>query len=88
MVLQNGVATHFQETPLISMRTEPLVSSQGCRCVDADAWCKRILNWPLNDMFTLDSRTLNATITGYYSGAVTDGLVKGGTDAEKFYCQL
>ena len=39
-------------------------------------------------MFTLDLRVLNATLTGYYSGAVADGLVKGGADAEKFYCEI
>ena len=41
MTLQIGVATHFQASPLISMRTESLVSSQSCGSIDADAWCKR-----------------------------------------------
>ena len=41
MMLQNGFATHFQASPLISMRTESLASSQSGRSVDADAWCKR-----------------------------------------------
>ena len=43
MTLQNGVATHFQASPLISMRTESLASSQSCRSVDVDAWCKQAL---------------------------------------------
>ena len=42
--LQNGFATHFQVSPLISMRKESLASSQSGRSVDADAWCKRALN--------------------------------------------
>ena len=41
--LQIGVATHFQGTPLFSMRTVLLVSLQSCRSVDANAWCKRDL---------------------------------------------
>ena len=40
---QNGVATHFQAIPLISMKTESQASSQNCRSIDADAWCKRDL---------------------------------------------
>ena len=46
MTRQNGFATHFQASPLISMRTESLVSSQSGRIVDADAWCKRALMGP------------------------------------------
>ena len=42
--LQNGAATHFQASPLISMRTELQASLQSCRSVDADAWCKRALS--------------------------------------------
>ena len=42
-LLQIGVITHFQVTPLFSMRTVSLVSSQSCRSVDAHAWCKRVL---------------------------------------------
>ena len=34
MMLQNGFATHFQASPLISMRTESLMSSQSGRSVD------------------------------------------------------
>ena len=45
MMLQNGFAIHFQASPLISMRTESLASSQTGRSVDADAWCKRALKW-------------------------------------------
>ena len=33
-LLQNGVATHFWVTPLSSMRTVSLASSQSCRSVD------------------------------------------------------
>ena len=43
MTLQNGFATHFQASPLISMRTESLASSQSGRSIDADASCKRAL---------------------------------------------
>ena len=45
MMLQNRVVPHYQVSPLISMRTEALASSQICLSVDADAWCKRVLNW-------------------------------------------
>ena len=38
--LQNGVTTYFQATPLITMKTKLQVSSQSCRSIDADAWCK------------------------------------------------
>ena len=41
--LQIGGATHFQATPLFSMRTVSLASSQSCRSVDSDAWCKQTL---------------------------------------------
>ena len=41
--LQNGIATHFQATPLISMRAELQASLQSCRSVATDAWCKRVL---------------------------------------------
>ena len=43
MTLQNGFATHFQASLLISMRTESVASSQSSRSIDADAWCKRAL---------------------------------------------
>ena len=43
MTLQNGVATHFQASPLISMRAESQASSQSGRSVDTDTWCKRAL---------------------------------------------
>ena len=36
--LQNGVATHFQLTPLFT--TDSLASLQSCCSIDADAWCK------------------------------------------------
>ena len=41
--LQNRVATHFGVTPLFSMRAVSLASSQHCRGIDADVWCKRTL---------------------------------------------
>ena len=40
MTLQIEVVTHFQASPLISMRTESLESSQSGHSVDADACCK------------------------------------------------
>ena len=40
---QIGVATHFQATLLFSIRIVLLVSSQNCRNIDSDAWCKRAL---------------------------------------------
>ena len=43
MTLQKGFVTHFQVSPLISMRTESLMSSQSDRSVGADAWCKQAL---------------------------------------------
>ena len=36
-------ATHSGVTPLFSMRTKSQASSQSCRSVDADSWCKRTL---------------------------------------------
>ena len=42
--LQNGIAIHFQATPLLSMRTEMQASMQSCCRVDADAWCERALS--------------------------------------------
>ena len=39
-LIQNGIVTYFQETPLFSMRTILIASPQSCRSVDADAWCK------------------------------------------------
>ena len=42
-LLQNGVASHFRATPLFSMRTVSLASSQLCRSVYAGAWCKLVL---------------------------------------------
>ena len=41
--LENGLQTHSGAIPLISIRTESQASSQSCRSVDADAWCKRTL---------------------------------------------
>ena len=42
--LHNGVATNFQMTPLFSIRKVSLVSSQSCRSVDSDAWCKHLID--------------------------------------------
>ena len=36
----NGVTWKWVATSLFSMRTESLASSQRCRRMDADAWCK------------------------------------------------
>ena len=41
--LQNGVATYFPVTPLFSMRTVLLASSQRCRKVEADTRCEKAL---------------------------------------------
>ena len=41
--LENGLQTHSGAIPLISRRRESQASSQSCRSVDADAWCKRAL---------------------------------------------
>ena len=45
-VAQNGVVTHFRMTSLFSVRTVLLASSQSCRSIDTDAWCK----WALMDI--------------------------------------
>ena len=39
--LENALQPHSGVTPLFSMRTVSLASSQSCRSVDADAWYKR-----------------------------------------------
>ena len=39
--LENELQLHSGVTPLISMRTESLASSQSCCSIDTDAWCKR-----------------------------------------------
>ena len=41
--LQIGVVTHFQVTPLFSMKAVFLASSQSCHIDDVDTWCKRAL---------------------------------------------
>ena len=46
-LLQNADATHFQATLLFSMGTVSPASSQSCRSIDADAWCK----WALVNTF-------------------------------------
>ena len=42
-LLQNGVETHFQTTPLFLMRTVLVASSQSHHSVNTDTWCKRAL---------------------------------------------
>ena len=42
-ITKNGLLPQSGATPLFSMRTISLVSSQSCRSNDADAWCKRAL---------------------------------------------
>ena len=42
-LLENRLQPHSGVTPLFSIRTESLVSSQSCGRIDADAWCKRAL---------------------------------------------
>ena len=46
-LLQNGLQPHSEGTPLFSMRTGSLASSQSGRSIDADAQCKRSLKWVL-----------------------------------------
>ena len=41
--LQNGLQPHSEVTPLFSMKTGLLASSQICHSVDAYAWCKQAL---------------------------------------------
>ena len=42
--LENGYQPYSGATPMFSMRTELLASSQSCGSIDADALCKRALN--------------------------------------------
>ena len=42
--LENGLQLHSGATPLFSMRTILLASSQSCRSIHTDAWCKGALN--------------------------------------------
>ena len=41
--LENEYQLHSEETPLFSMRTVSLASSQSCGSVGSDVWCKRAL---------------------------------------------
>ena len=43
LVWLKTMQSHSEVISLFSMRTGLLVSSQNCRSVDADAWCKRAL---------------------------------------------
>ena len=44
--LENGLQPHSGETPLFSIRTVSLVSSQISHSVGPDTWCKWALNGP------------------------------------------
>ena len=46
--LENGLQTYSGATPLFSIRTESLASSQSYRTIDTDAWCK----WSLSRVYT------------------------------------
>ena len=45
--LHNWVATHFQVTPLFSMKTLVLASLQSCHCIYTDVMCKWAHSIPL-----------------------------------------
>ena len=49
--LQIGFVTHFWTTSLFSVRTVWLASSQSCRSLYADAWCKRAPIEPLTHVY-------------------------------------
>ena len=42
--LENGLQPQSGETPFFSINTESLASSQSCRSIDVDAWCKWALS--------------------------------------------
>ena len=42
-VTQSGIQPQAGVTPLFSIRTASLASSQNCRSVDSDSWCKRTI---------------------------------------------
>ena len=70
-LLKNGIATHFQVTPLLSMRTVSLVSSQSCRkdvTALTDAWCKRA--------FTAELSTSQNHVPPRHSNAQHTDLVR------------
>ena len=67
--LENGLQTQSGATPLISMRTESQASSQRCRRVDADAWCKRALSYPFAS-FNSCYRKDNVVMFIYYNVTV------------------
>ena len=65
-----GFANNFKASPLYSMRTELLASSQSCCTIDADAWYKQVLElknkvvpkW-LQGPFTLSQHQCNIVMT-------------------------
>ena len=75
--LENGLQPHSGVTPLFSMRTESQASSQSCRSIHADAWCKWAfrVRWSKSDiacrcvhrqsklMFTLSSHGENNALS-------------------------
>ena len=42
-LLENRLKSHSNATPLFSMTVVSLASSQDCRSVDSDAWCKQAI---------------------------------------------
>ena len=72
--LQIGVAAHFQATPLFSMRTELLASSQSCCRIDGDAWCKRPLRRHCS-IIKLTTTTSKSTHSPPGSAATTGTII-------------
>ena len=73
-LLENRLRPYSGVTPLFSIRTESLVSSQSCRRIDADAWCKRGLKCLLFRMIlTIFSRTCSSRAT-YLLTTVSVGM--------------
>ena len=54
-LLENRLQPHSGVTPLFSIRTESLVSSQSCRSIDAECFCKRPSNACCFEWFSLFS---------------------------------
>ena len=42
--LENEFQPHSGVIPSFSIRTELVASSQSCRCVDDDTWCKQAVS--------------------------------------------
>ena len=64
------VATDFQVSPLISMRTESLASSQSGHNIDAEAWCKPNLMDKKHQFLHSDARVRNSQLTFLFHGGV------------------